>query len=78
MPLSRPLQEINDEVLRFFDRSSSTEMPPYFVYVYDPTEEYRARTDMADLQLSFQAHDVRCASISLADLFWEAIDGSGD
>ena len=78
MPLSRPLQEINDDVLEFFERSSSTEVPPYFVYVYDPTEEYKARSDMSDLQLSLGAKDVRCASISLADLFWEAIDDSGD
>ena len=78
MPLSRPLQEINDDVMRFFDRLSTTEVPPYFVYAYDPTDEYRARSDMSDLQLSLSAHDVHCVSISLADLFWEAIEESGD
>jgi len=78
VPLSRPLQEINDDVMQFFERSSTTEVPPYFVYVYDPADEFRTRTDMSDLQLSLTAHDIRCVSISLADLFWEAIDESGD
>lgn len=78
MPLSRPLQEIADDVLRFFERSSSTELPPYFVYAYDPREEFRARRDMADLQLAFKASGIACAALSLADLFWEAIEDSGD
>ena len=78
MPLSRSLQEIRDDIARFFDRSSSTEVPPYFVYVYDPREEYSARQDMADLKLALEAGGVQCTSISLADLLWEAIDDSGD
>ena len=78
MPLSRALQEINDDITRFFERSSATEVPPYFVYAYDPTDEYGARQDMGDLQLALGAKDIGCASISLADLFWEAIDESGD
>jgi hypothetical protein len=78
VPLSRPLREIRDDILRFFERSSRTEVPPYFVYVYDPKEEYPARRDMADLKLALEAADVKCASLSLADLFWEAIDDSGD
>jgi hypothetical protein len=78
MPLSRSLQEIRDDIARFFDRSSSTEVPPYFVYVYDPREEYPARQDMADLKLALEAGGVQCASISLADFLWEAIDDSGD
>ncbi len=78
MPLSRPLQEICDDVLSFFERSSNTEVPPYFVYVYDPKDEFSARRDMADLQLAFTANDIAGVSLSLADLFWEAIDDSGD
>lgn len=78
MPLPRPLQEIRDDIFRFFERSSSTEVPPYFVYVYDPKEEYAARQDMSDLKLALEAGGFKCASISLADLLWEAIDDSGD
>ena len=78
MPLSRPLQEICDDVLSFFERSSNTEVPPYFVYVYDPKDEFSARRDMADLPLAFTANDLAGVSLSLADLFWEAIDDSGD
>lgn len=78
MPLSRPLQEVSDDVLRFYERSSNTEVPPYFVYVYEPKDEFPARRDMADLELTFKANDIACASLSLADLFWEAIDDSGD
>lgn len=78
MSLSRPLQEIRDDVTRFVERSNTTEVPPYFVYVYDPKDEYPSRRDMADLKLALEANDIRCASISLADLFWEAIDASGD
>lgn len=78
MPLSNPLLEINDDTLRFFEAERSTEVPPYFVYVYDPADEYQARADMGDLQLSLTAQNITCSSISLADLMWEAIDASGD
>lgn len=78
MPLSRPLEEIRDDILRYFGRSATTEVPPYSVYVYDPKDEYRARQEMADLALALQANDIVSASLSLADLFWEAIDESGD
>lgn len=78
MPLSRALEEIRDDTTRYFERSSSTEVPPYFVYVYEPKDEYRARTDMADLKLAFEANGISCAAISLADLMWEAIEDSGD
>ena len=74
MPLPRPLQEMGDRVLEFFDKGGE---PPYLLYQYLPRDEFAVRRELADLKLWLQARDVRCAAISLADLFWQALQDSG-
>jgi hypothetical protein len=74
MPLPRPLQEIGDRVLEFFDKGGE---PPYLLYQYLPRDEFAVRRELSDLKLWLQARDVRCAAISLADLFWQALQDSG-
>ncbi len=55
----------------FYDRGSS---PPFIVYQYDPSAEYPARRELADLRLWLKAkHEIVCRPISLADILWEAL-----
>ena len=74
MPLPDPLQQIADEALSYLrDPSQST---PYAVYVYEPDEEITVRREMNDLWAFLNANGVDVAAISLADLFWQAVDES--
>jgi len=47
--------------------------------VYPPAEEWAVRGDLKELQLWLEAPDqgVHCAAISLADLFWQALEAEG-
>ncbi len=76
MPLSEPLQRIGRRVVDFFDQGGD---PPFIVYQYDPHDEYAVRSELGQLRtwLGAETRRVNCVSISLADVFWEAIDESG-
>lgn len=76
MPLREDLRGIGQRVLDFYVRGGE---PPYLLYVYPPSEEWAVRRDLKDLQLWLEAPDqgVRCAAISLADLFWQALEAEG-
>lgn len=74
MPLPNTLQKIADEVRGYLrDPSQST---PYAVYVYEPDQELSVRHEMQDLRAYLNAKGVDVAAISLADLFWKAVDES--
>lgn len=75
MPLSDPLQRIADEALKYL--GDPTQSTPYSVYVYDPDTELTVRNEAQDLRAYLTANRVDVAAISLADLFWEAVDQSG-
>lgn len=77
MPLPDPLQRIADEALAYLrDSSASTASTPYSVYVYEPEKELAVRREMHDLRAYLNANQVDVAAISLADLFWQAVDES--
>lgn len=75
MPLPEPLQRISKEILDYFEGPTSS--PPYALYVYEPGDELAVRREMRDLLANLNARGVDVAAVSLADLFWEAIDQSG-
>jgi hypothetical protein len=75
VPLPEPLQGISREILDYFEEPASS--PPYALYVYEPGDEFAVRREMRDLLAFLNARGVDVAAISLADLFWEAIDQSG-
>lgn len=52
---------------------------PCWVYVYDPQDEFAVRDDVVKMATWLRApgRDVESVSVSLADVFWEAIDESG-
>jgi hypothetical protein len=76
VPLRKDLRGIGQRILDFYARGGE---PPYLLYVYPPSDEWVVRRDLKDLQLWLEAPDqgVRCAAISLADLFWEALEAEG-
>jgi hypothetical protein len=76
VPLREDLRGIGQRIVDFHDRGGE---PPYLLYVYPPAEEWIVRRDLKDLQLWLEAPDqgVRCAAISLADLFWQALEAEG-
>lgn len=76
MPLREDLQGIGRRIVDFHDRGGE---PPYLLYVYAPADEWTVRRDLKELQLWLEAPDqgVRCAAISLADLFWQALEAEG-
>jgi hypothetical protein len=76
VPLREDLRGVGQRILDFHMRGGE---PPYLLYVYPPTDEWVVRRDLKDLQLWLEAPDqgVRCAAISLADLFWQALEAEG-
>lgn len=75
MPLSDPLQQIAEDILGYFgDRAVG---PPYLLYVYEPESELVVRKEMLDLVAYLKTHGSDVAAVSLADLFWQAVDESG-
>ncbi len=74
MPLPDSLQTIADDVLHHFEDPTSN--PPYSLYVYEPDQEFAVRREIQDLRAYLNAHGVNAAAISLADLFWQAVDSS--
>ena len=62
---------------RIADHSTKAGEPPYIVYVYRPEHEYTVRTELSDLRYWLEAKGVHCQAISLADLFWQALEQAG-
>lgn len=76
MPLRKDLQGIGQRIVDFHNGGGD---PPYLLYVYRPAEEWAVRRDLKELQLWLEApqQGVRCAAISLAELFWQALEAEG-
>ncbi len=75
MPLSEALADIADRIVGFYDRGST---PPFLVYQYEPADEYAVRRELLELKRWLHAkHDIGCQTISLAEVFWEALEEHG-
>jgi hypothetical protein len=80
MPLPDGLQGVGRRIVDWFRRpSGANDPPPYQVYVYGPDREWQMRRALNDLSvwLHAPAQGVPCVSISLAEVFWRAIEDSG-
>lgn len=75
--LPESVRRVGEEIVGFFSSNSAGRTPPFVVYVYGPKDEFRVRRDLNDLRLWLAARGVQCVAVSLAELFWEAIHGSG-
>lgn len=76
MSLPEPLQGIGQRVVEFFDGGGD---PPFQLYVYDPAAEWDVRRELDELRLWLGAADrkINVAAISLARLFWAALEDAG-
>ncbi|CAN5120597.1 hypothetical protein BH20ACT3_BH20ACT3_10900 [soil metagenome] len=70
------LRLIGEDLVRHLDHPGGT-TPPYFAYVYAPADEFAVRRELQGLDLWLRSRDVVPVAISLAELFWRAIDESG-
>lgn len=78
--LPEELRGVGQRVVEWFQRPpGADDPPPYQVYVYPPSREWETRRALGDLRtwLGAPGRRVPCVSISLAALFWEALDESG-
>lgn len=75
MSLPRSIQQVADTIVAF--QSNPVGDGPYQVYQYEPDREYRVRRDLANLKVWLGAQAINCVAVSLADLFWQAIEESG-
>lgn len=76
MSLPEPLLGIGQRVVDHFNEGGD---PPFQLYVYEPTAEWEVRRELDDLRLWFGAagRNVNVAAISLARLFWAALEDAG-
>ena len=76
MPLREELRGIGDRIVAHFDAGGD---PPFVLYQYDPSAEWRVRGELGELKrwLEAKPRRVAVAAISLARLFWDALDESG-
>jgi hypothetical protein len=74
--LPEPLLGIGDRIVEFFDGGGD---PPFQLYVYDPSAEWEVRREIDQLRLWLGAADrkINVAAISLARLFWAALEDAG-
>ncbi len=80
MPLPEQVRQIGQRIVDWFDqKDSGNDPPPYQVYVYPPKQEWKTRQILGDLAtwMATPGRRVGCVSISLAEVFWQALDSSG-
>ena len=76
MPLPDCLRRIGDKIADHHDGGGDGDAP-YLLYVYPPSEEFAVRRDLGELRLWLEAKGVSCIVVSLAELFWKALEESG-
>lgn len=76
MPLREELRGVGERIVGHFDGGGE---PPFIIYQYPPDDEFQVRRDLGGLRRWLQADTRRiaCASVSLARLFWRALEESG-
>jgi len=75
--LPESIRKLGEEIAAYYSNGHPAETPPYIVYVYSPKDEFRVRRELGDLKAWLGARGVGCLSVSLADLFWQAVEESG-
>lgn len=75
MPLPDSLLQIGHKLVDYFDAGGGD--APYILYVYPPTDEFAIRRELGELRMWLKAKEVTCQPVSLADLFWQALEESG-
>lgn len=76
MPLREELQGVGERIVAHIDGGGD---PPFIIYQYLPDQEWSVRRDLGELRrwLEAEPRRVACAAVSLAALFWRALEDSG-
>ena len=76
MPLREELRGVGERIVAHFGTGGE---PPFILYQYLPTREWEVRRDLGELRRWLEAapRRISCAAVSLADLFWIALEESG-
>jgi hypothetical protein len=76
VPLRNELRKVGERIVAYFDSGAE---PPFVIYQYLPDQEWSVRRDAGELRrwLEAEPRRVACSSVSLARLFWQALEGSG-
>lgn len=76
MPLREELRGIGERIAAHFVSGGE---PPFILYQYLPQQEWLVRRDLGQLRrwLEAEPRDIACAAVSLAELFWQALEESG-
>ena len=76
MPLPEPLLGIGERIVEFFDGGGD---PPFQLYVYDPTLSGRSAESLTNSGSGSerQTGQINVAAISLARIFWAALEDAG-
>ena len=76
MPLPEPVANIGERIVNYYDTRAT---PPFLIYQYDPAEEYAVRRELGDLRKWLEAapRSIECDTVSLATVFWEALEEGG-
>ena len=75
MPLRDEVAGIGQRIADHFDVNGD---PPFIIYQYAPDVEWQVRRDLNELRdwLEASPRQIGCASVSLAELFWQALEES--
>ena len=76
MSLREEIEGIGERIAAHFKAGGE---PPFILYQYAPESEWKVRRELGELRRWLEAppREIACASISLADLFWHAVEESG-
>ena len=76
MPLRDEIAGIGERIAAHFKAGGE---PPFILYQYAPEAEWKVRGELGELRRWLEAPPrvIACASISLADVFWRAVEESG-
>jgi len=76
VPLRDELLGVGERIVAHFDAGGE---PPFVIYQYLPDQEWAVRRDAGELRrwLAAEPRGIGCASVSLAALFWQALEDSG-
>ena len=75
VPLSSSLTELAERIVEHYEGRRT---PPFQVYQYEPSEEYEVRKELKELRQWLEAspRNIECETISLAHLFWQALEAN--
>lgn len=76
MPLPEPVANIAERIVSYYETRATL---PFLIYQYEPEDEYAVRRELNDLRKWLEAdpRNIECHAVSLADVFWEALEEGG-